>query len=278
MSHLRSLSPFGVLRGVAIVLAAAAAGLFLAPAVFGGGKGQEDPASGLASLNTTAPKHFSTTSLISRNLSRYTTLIATARHSRVRIYQRTTKTRKHGARTRFAGIVAQRRLDGQKLPLVFAVTDHTSRPGWLKVRLPVRPNGSAAWVKRSAVRISATNYRVTVELKRHRIIVKRGRFLVMNKPIGVGRAVSPTPRGRYYLTDLTKSTDPFYGPYAFGLSAYSTVYTSFGSGNGQVGLHGTDAPKGIGTNVSHGCIRMANAVIRRLAKMLPLGTPVRITY
>jgi lipoprotein-anchoring transpeptidase ErfK/SrfK len=28
--------------------------------------------------------------------------------------------------------------------------------------------------------------------------------------------------------------------------------------------------------VSHGCVRMRNPAIRKLAKFLPLGTPVRI--
>jgi lipoprotein-anchoring transpeptidase ErfK/SrfK len=44
-----------------------------------------------------------------------------------------------------------------------------------------------------------------------------------------------------------------------------------------IGLHGTDYAAGIGKNVSHGCIRMSNAMITRLARTLPLGTPVRIS-
>jgi hypothetical protein len=68
----------------------------------------------------------------------------------------------------------------------------------------------------------------------------------------------------------------FYGPYALGLSAYSPVYTSFAGGDGQVGIHGTDNPGAIGRDVSHGCIRVANAAVARLARRLPLGTPVVI--
>jgi lipoprotein-anchoring transpeptidase ErfK/SrfK len=47
-------------------------------------------------------------------------------------------------------------------------------------------------------------------------------------------------------------------------------------GDGQVGLHGTNDQAGIGRAVSHGCIRVRNTVIERLAALLPLGTPVRI--
>jgi lipoprotein-anchoring transpeptidase ErfK/SrfK len=77
---------------------------------------------------------------------------------------------------------------------------------------------------------------------------------------------------------LLRPPDPrgFYGPYAFGLSAYSPVYTSFAGGDGQVGIHGTDNPGAIGRDVSHRCIRVANAVVARLARRLPLGTPVAI--
>src|SRR5205823_4833503 len=54
------------------------------------------------------------------------------------------------------------------------------------------------------------------------------------------------------------------------------VYTRFGSGDGEIGVHGTDYPQGIGTRVSHGCIRLRNAAIVRLARVIPLGTPVDV--
>ena len=45
-------------------------------------------------------------------------------------------------------------------------------------------------------------------------------------------------------------------------------------GDGLVGLHGTNAPGSIGRAVSHGCIRMSNSGITKLAGILPLGTPL----
>jgi lipoprotein-anchoring transpeptidase ErfK/SrfK len=60
------------------------------------------------------------------------------------------------------------------------------------------------------------------------------------------------------------------------LSAYSDVLYSFGGGPGQIGLHGTNEPSALGTNVSHGCIRISNVAITQLARILPLGTPVQI--
>ena len=54
------------------------------------------------------------------------------------------------------------------------------------------------------------------------------------------------------------------------------MLTSFEGGDGQVGLHGTNAPAALGHDISHGCIRVTNAVITRLARTLPLGTPITI--
>jgi len=52
--------------------------------------------------------------------------------------------------------------------------------------------------------------------------------------------------------------------------------TVLAGGDGRVGLHGTNQPGLVGSDVSHGCIRLRNGAVRRLAKILPLGTPVYI--
>jgi lipoprotein-anchoring transpeptidase ErfK/SrfK len=128
------------------------------------------------------------------------------------------------------------------------------------------------------VRLALDPYRVVVALRAHRVNVYKRNRLVRSERAGVGRSVLPTPSGTYFIVALLKQPNPrgAYGPYAFGLSAYSNVLQSFGGGPGQIGLHGTDNPGGLGTNVSHGCIRIGNAGITRLARMLPLGTRVVI--
>ena len=45
---------------------------------------------------------------------------------------------------------------------------------------------------------------------------------------------------------------------------------------GYIGIHGTDTPGILPGRVSHGCIRLRNADIERLAKLLPVGSPVTI--
>jgi lipoprotein-anchoring transpeptidase ErfK/SrfK len=41
-----------------------------------------------------------------------------------------------------------------------------------------------------------------------------------------------------------------------------------------VGVHGTNDPSTIGTDVSHGCIRLRNEDILELSNDVHLGTPV----
>jgi lipoprotein-anchoring transpeptidase ErfK/SrfK len=161
-------------------------------------------------------------------------------------------------------------------PLVFLVKSR--RPGWEQVYLPTRPNGSTGWVRDAAVDLSLDPYRVTVSLGAHLLVVTRAGRVIHREPAGVGRSIVPTPVGTYYIAELLKQPDPAgpYGPYAFGLSAHSNVLYSFGGGAGQIGIHGTNEPAGLGTNVSHGCIRISNAGIAALARILPLGTPVEI--
>jgi lipoprotein-anchoring transpeptidase ErfK/SrfK len=43
-----------------------------------------------------------------------------------------------------------------------------------------------------------------------------------------------------------------------------------------VGIHGTNQPELIPGRPSHGCIRVPNANIRLLARLMPVGTPVHI--
>jgi len=161
-------------------------------------------------------------------------------------------------------------------PVVFLVRQRV--PGWEQVRLPVRPNGSVGWVRTRSVSLALDPYRVTVSLGSHRITVWKSGRAIVRGPTAVGRPALPTPTGVYYIVELLRQANPrgAYGPYAFGLSAYSRVLYSFGGGPGQIGLHGTNEPALLGTSVSHGCIRVANALIVRLARILPLGTPVEI--
>lgn len=164
----------------------------------------------------------------------------------------------------------------QGAPLVFLVLRRTS--GWLHVLLPTRPNGARGWIKASDVGLSKTDYRVDISLRRHRVVVHKGARTVVDRAAAVGAPKTPTPTGRFFVTVLLRPPDPkgAYGPYAFGLSAHSDKLFHFGGGPGQIGMHGTDEPKALGHAVSNGCVRLSDATVGKLAKLLPLGTPVTI--
>jgi hypothetical protein len=149
---------------------------------------------------------------------------------------------------------------------------------WLQVLLPMRPNSSLGWIRVSDVELSSVTYRVEIDRGAHRMHVFDGNSVVMDEPIAVGKPSTPTPTGQFFAVELLNTGNPggAYGPYAFTLSAYSEVYQTFGSGDGAVGMHGTNEYNSVGQSASHGCVRLHNDAITRLAETLPLGTPVFI--
>jgi lipoprotein-anchoring transpeptidase ErfK/SrfK len=165
----------------------------------------------------------------------------------------------------------------QTVPQVFLVKEQRS-DGWVQVLLPVRPNGSTGWVHASDVTITPNPYHVVVSLGAHQITVTGGSGLVYQGAVAVGAPSTPTPTGQYYIRVLEKAIDPttVYGPYAYGLSSHSDALTTFDGGDAEIGIHGNNDASVLGTNVTHGCVRMDNDAITMLSKLLPLGTPVDI--
>jgi hypothetical protein len=149
---------------------------------------------------------------------------------------------------------------------------------WVRALLPVRPNGTTGYLPVDQLEIFSTDYRLEVERAAFELRVYKGDEKLMEVPIGLGTGETPTPVGRFYLASLLQPPDPntVYGEYAYGLSGYSETLLDW-EGGGIIGLHGTNDPASIGTEVSHGCIRMLNEDIGRLVPVLPLGTPIVIT-
>lgn len=170
-------------------------------------------------------------------------------------------------------------------PLVFRAVDGTLEDPvaggeWLEVHLPVQPNGTTGWIQADEVSLSNNPYRIEIDRASFSLRVYELSDVWLQTTIAVGTGDTPTPVGDFYLKELLAPPNPDgpYGPYAFGLSGFSEVLESFGGADSAIiGLHGTNQPEALGTNVSSGCIRLENAVIEQLAQTLPLGTPVLIT-
>jgi hypothetical protein len=177
-----------------------------------------------------------------------------------------------------AGISTQTPEGTTNILLVIGVRRDPMGGLWAHVRLPILPNNTTGWVRRSALggyRFVATH--LIVDLRSLEATLYRGRTALFHAPVGVGAKGTPTPVGRFYIRDrLTRYASPFYGPIAFGTSARSPVLTDWPAG-GYIGIHGTNEPQLIPGRISHGCVRLRNADIRRLAKLMPIGTPVTIT-
>ena len=148
---------------------------------------------------------------------------------------------------------------------------------WVRVRLPILPNGSTGWVPRGAL---GSYHKIWTHLVIDRrlfsaTLYKRG-VAVFRTRVGVGKPYWPTPAGEFYVRErITGFSDLIYGPLAFGTNARSAVLTDW-PGGGFIGVHGTNQPEILPGRVSHGCVRMPNPAILRLARLMPLGTPVTI--
>ena len=143
--------------------------------------------------------------------------------------------------------------------------------------VPVRAPGASGWAPREALGgYEVVDTRLLVDTRRFTATLVRANRVVFRARVGVGTASAPTPTGSYYVRNrLTRYRSAFYGPVAFGTSARSTL-TDWPAG-GFVGIHGTSRPELLPGRVSHGCIRMRNADILKLARLMRVGTPVEVT-
>jgi lipoprotein-anchoring transpeptidase ErfK/SrfK len=152
--------------------------------------------------------------------------------------------------------------------------------GWLQVLLPIRPNGSSGWVRAADVTTTTTDYQVQIVLSTHHLTVLKAGVPMLDTAVVIGKAQTPTPTGRFYVTDpvdLRSNPNGAYGAFAIGLSGFSNVLMSFSGGPGQIAVHGTPYADQVGQDLSNGCVRVPNALIVQIANLVPLGTPVTIT-
>ncbi|MCU1358668.1 MAG: ErfK/YbiS/YcfS/YnhG family protein [Acidimicrobiales bacterium] len=162
------------------------------------------------------------------------------------------------------------------LPVVFDVLEEEGP--WLHVKVSARPNGLTAWILRAEVSMRTVPNHVEISLGAHLVTVYHGDHVLLREPVVIGSPVSPTPIGSFFVDGIVQVSDPGgpYGAYQVSVSGFSDTYTEFGGGIGQIAMHGTNRPDQVGQSISHGCVRMSNDAITRMAALAPLGTPVAI--
>ncbi len=164
----------------------------------------------------------------------------------------------------------------ERVPLVMLV--RKNQGDWLQVQINTRPNGATAWIRASDVSLRFVPNHVLIERGARRLTVFHGDSPIWSTSVAPGKAGSPTPLGSFYVDILAKPSNPNgpYGAFQVSVTGFSTVYQSFGSGNGQIAIHGTNQPQLIGQPASHGCVRMTNPDVTHLLDLAPQGTPVDI--
>ena len=150
------------------------------------------------------------------------------------------------------------------------------RPNWYRVQLPVRPNGTEGWIHANTVRRYAVDFRIVVDLSERRITVYRDGDVVVRTRTAIGRPETPTPTGSFYVNQrLLRPTRRAPGARAASASPPSRRRSPTGRGAGRSRSTGRTVP--VHRSVaSNGCLRIDNAVLKRLIHVVPDGTPVRI--
>ena len=152
-----------------------------------------------------------------------------------------------------------------------------SRRGrWLGVSMPELGNGRLGWVDARAggLRFARTRLELDVDLSQRRVVLRRGTRVLRRLVVGVGRAGSPTPTGRFSVTDKLSGPaySASYGCCILALSATQPNLPAGWSGGNRIAIHGGPT----GGAVSAGCIHAGDADLRYLMRLVPLGTPVVI--
>lgn len=108
------------------------------------------------------------------------------------------------------------------------------------------------------------NYRIIVDLSDRMLYLLDNNIVINGFPVGIGRMVTQTPQGVFTIINKVPNPGGPFGSFWMGLS------------KPHYGIHGTNNPASIGHLVSHGCIRMYNEDVVRLASMVSIGTSVTI--
>lgn len=159
--------------------------------------------------------------------------------------------------------------------LTLMVTEGQPGDDWVKVQLPIKPNGQEAWVPTADYEISAIFHRAEINLTTRQVTVWESGEVIAESDAVVGASSSPTPIGSFFVIS---AVDDYYGEPALVLSSFSEALDTFSGGLPVIAIHKTFAVGQASdpNAASNGCIRIPTETLRFLAEHVPLGTPVDI--
>jgi L,D-transpeptidase catalytic domain len=154
------------------------------------------------------------------------------------------------------------------------------RGRWLGITTPLLPNGKLGWVdaRSGAFRYWRAAVELEIDLSRRQLAVRRDDEVVRRVVVSIGRPGSPTPAGRFAVTDKLPGArySSAYGCCILALSGTQPNLPPGWTGGDRLAIHGTPDQGSVGGRESAGCLQARDADLRRLMTAVPLGTPVRI--
>ena len=154
-----------------------------------------------------------------------------------------------------------------------------SQPGpWLEVLSATLPNGHTGWIRAADVTLLRETWSIDIDLSRRSMTLRHFGRSYRRMTIAVGAAATPTPTGRYAVTDRLRTGSPTspYGCCVLALNGRQPNVPQDWEGGDRLAIHGTNNPESIGSAASLGCLRAGTEDMRLLMARVPLGTPVRI--
>ena len=152
------------------------------------------------------------------------------------------------------------------------------RGRWLGLVTTARSNGRLAWADRRdpALRLRRTAWSLHADLSKREVELRRFGRTVERVRVAIGRPGSPTPTGRFAVTDKLPGSrfGAYYGCCILALNGYQEHTPPGWRGGNRIAIHGTDSPGTIGAAASAGCLRAGDEQLAVLMRRVPLGTPV----
>ncbi|MEJ7798363.1 MAG: L,D-transpeptidase [Solirubrobacteraceae bacterium] len=161
-------------------------------------------------------------------------------------------------------------------PHVLAVV---ARDGaWLGVLSDLVPNARVAWIPVTSAELVPMPYSLDVDLSARRVLVRREGRVVRRVKIAVGTPATPTPTGRFAVTDALRigKGSGSYGCCALALTARQGSLPQGWGGGDRIAIHGTTLLGTIGTPASFGCMRARNEDMRWLLRRISPGVQVHV--
>jgi hypothetical protein len=152
------------------------------------------------------------------------------------------------------------------------------RGDWFGVPASELLNGKLAWIEHDASRLDVleTRYSIVADVSKRMLELRHGERVLERFPVTVGSSNSPTPLGRYSVTDglVGPTVGPYYGCCVLALSGHQPHLPPDWIGGDRIAIHGTPEP--VGGAASAGCLRASDPDLVSLFARVPLGAPVFI--